>query len=303
MVRTAESVRQSADDRTYAARIESHRIGRSTQERRIAATVSCPPSNDTAPIHATLASPSAARARTHRRFPMARFFTAATAACFAFALAACSGDGDSPSTPNNGGGNPTPVSSIVDHAGDRHGRDRARPRSSPHPRRTPPATCSPDARSPGRRRSAAIATVDANGLVTGVAVGTANIAATSEGKTAQAAITVSLVPVASVTVTPNAPSVKVGATVALSRDAEGRSGQRAGRSRHRLEHRARRPSRRSTRPRGVVTGVAAGTATLTATSEGKTGATTVTVSAAAKPVACDRARAGARHARSLQLRR
>ena len=36
---------------------------------------------------------------------------------------------------------------------------------------------------------------------------------------------------------------------------------------------------------GVVTGVAAGTATLTATSEGKSGATTVTVSAAVKPVA------------------
>jgi uncharacterized protein YjdB len=67
-----------------------------------------------------------------------------------------------------------------------------------------------------RETGATIATVNGNGLVTGVAAGTANIVATSEGKTAQAAITVSVVPVASVTVAPNAPTVKVGATQALA---------------------------------------------------------------------------------------
>jgi alpha-tubulin suppressor-like RCC1 family protein len=130
---------------------------------------------------------------------------------------------------------------------------------------------------------AAVATVDANGVVTGVAAGTASIAASSEGKSAQAAITVSLVPIASVTVTPNAPAVKVGATAALVATLKDDQGNA-------LTGRAVAWS--SSAPAiatidaasGVVTGVAAGTATITATSEGKVGSTTATVSAAVNPV-------------------
>jgi len=213
---------------------------------------------------------------------MPRLTNAAAAACLTFAIAACGGDGDSPSAPDNGGGNPTAVSSVS----------------------VTPATASVvigkttqlnavarDAAGnvlSGRAiawttSASAVATVDANGVVTGVAAGTANIAATSAGKSGQAAITVSLVPVATVTVTPNAPAVKVGATatlVATVKDDQGNV----------LTGRAVAWS--SSAPAiatvdgasGVVTGVAAGTTTITATSEGKTGSTTATVSTAVNAV-------------------
>jgi alpha-tubulin suppressor-like RCC1 family protein/uncharacterized protein YjdB len=213
---------------------------------------------------------------------MSRAFTAASAACLAFAIAACSGDGDSPSSPNNGGGEPAPVSSVS-----------ITPATTTIVigKTTPLAATAKDAAGnvlAGRSiawttSAAAIATVDANGVVTGVAAGSANIVATSEGKSAQAAITVSLVPVASVTVTPNAPAVKVGATAALAATVKDEEGNV-------LNGRAVVWS--SSAPAiatvdaasGIVTGVAIGTATMTATSEGKAGSTTVTVSAASNAV-------------------
>jgi uncharacterized protein YjdB len=54
---------------------------------------------------------------------------------------------------------------------------------------------------------AGIATVDATGLVTGVAVGSTNIAATSEGKSASNTLTSIKSPVGTVTVVPNVDSV------------------------------------------------------------------------------------------------
>jgi len=72
----------------------------------------------------------------------------------------------------------------------------------------------------------AIATVSATGLVTGVAVGAATITATSEGQNGTAAVTVSTVPVASVTLSPATANVFVGATTQLSatlKDAAGTS--------------------------------------------------------------------------------
>jgi len=213
---------------------------------------------------------------------MSRLLTAATAACLAFALAACSGDGDAPSSPDNGGGTPASVSSVV----------------------ITPATATvvigktnqlsavaKDAAGnalAGRAiawatSGGAVATVDANGLVTGVAVGTANITASSEGKSAQAAVTVTVVPVASVTVTPNAPIVKVGAATTLAATVKDDQGNvLTGRS---VTWSSSAPTIATIdAASGVVTGVATGTATMTATSEGKTGSTTVTVSAAVKPV-------------------
>ena len=214
---------------------------------------------------------------------MARFLSAATAALTIAFTAACSGDSDSPAEPNNGGGNtPPPVSTI----------SIAPTTATVTMGKTTQLTATlKDASGnvlSGRAitwTSAAptIASVDGNGLVTGVAAGDATMTASSEGKSAQAAIIVSLVPVASVTVTPNAPTVKAGSTVTLAAQLKDEQGNA-------LTGRAVTWSSSATTvatvdaATGVVTGVAVGTATLTATSEGKTGSTTVTVSSAAKPV-------------------
>ena len=213
---------------------------------------------------------------------MARLLTAATAACVAVLLAACSGDSDSPSDPGSGNGEPKPVSTIT----------VTPPTASLVVGRTTQlAATVKDAAGTvltGRTTTwttsaATIATVDASGLVTGVAAGTANITATSEGKTAQAAITVSLVPVASVTVAPNTPAVKVGATATLTATTKDEQGNvLANRT---IAWTSSAPNIATIdAATGVVTGVSTGTATMTATSEGKTGSTTVTVSSAAKPV-------------------
>ena len=213
---------------------------------------------------------------------MARLVSAATAACVAVLLAACSGDSDSPSDPGNGNGEPKPVSTIS---------ITPATASVVIGRTTQLTATAKDAAGnvlSGRATTwttsaPTIATVDANGLVTGVAAGTANITATSEGKSAQAAVTVSAVPVASVTVAPNAPAVKVGATLALSATVKDEQGNElAGRA---VAWSSSAPTVATIdAATGVVTGVSTGTATMTATSEGKTGSTTVTVSAAAKPV-------------------
>src|SRR5207302_6422175 len=123
-----------------------------------------------------------------------------------------------------------------------------------------------------------VATVDGNGLVTAVAVGSATITATSEGKSGTSAVTVTTVPVASVTVSPSPASVQLGSTVQLTatpKDAKGNP----------LSGRVVTWSSNNTavarvNSSGLVTGVAAGTATITATSEGKSGTSAVTVTAA-----------------------
>src|SRR6266496_2882311 len=72
--------------------------------------------------------------------------------------------------------------------------------------------------------SPAVATVDSNGLTSGVAPGSATITAVSGGQSGTSTITVTSMPVASVTVSPAAPSVKAGQTVQLSatmKDANG----------------------------------------------------------------------------------
>src|SRR5207249_6025393 len=62
----------------------------------------------------------------------------------------------------------------------------------------------------------AVATVSASGLVTAVAVGSATITATSEGKSGTSAITVTVVPVASVTVAPTSKTLRIGTTAQLA---------------------------------------------------------------------------------------
>jgi trimeric autotransporter adhesin len=136
----------------------------------------------------------------------------------------------------------------------------------------------------------AVATVDAAGIVTGVAPGTTTVTATVEGKVGSTTVTVipaePLAPVASVSISPNAPSVAKYADAQLTatlRDAD--NNVLTG-----------RPIAWSTTPgTGEVTllatsgatitmrGAAEGTATVTATSETKSRTVTVTVTRA--PVA------------------
>jgi uncharacterized protein YjdB/PKD repeat protein len=122
-----------------------------------------------------------------------------------------------------------------------------------------------------------IATVDANGLVTGVATGgPVTITATSEGKSGTATMIVSPFPVATVDVTPAAPSIVVGTTVQLTatpKDADGNP--LSGRIVVWTTSNANIATVSAT---GLVTGVSVGgPVTITATSEDKSGTASVTV--------------------------
>lgn len=131
-----------------------------------------------------------------------------------------------------------------------------------------------------------VATVDNNGVVTGIAAGTVTISASSEGQTSAATVQVTSVvgPAMLVVVSPPQANVAVGQNVQLSavvRDANGTVMSNA-------------PVTWSTSniflagvsSTGLVTGVAAGTATITATSGSARG--TATISVQAQQVAVDR---------------
>jgi uncharacterized protein YjdB len=126
-----------------------------------------------------------------------------------------------------------------------------------------------------------IATVTSAGDVTGVGTGVATISATSEGQVGTATVTVGMVPVASVTVTPPNATVDVGATVQLGatpRDAAGNP--LAGRN---VTWSSSADAIATVSSGGVVTGVTQGVVTITATVEGQSGSSTVTVNAAGPP--------------------
>src|SRR6266496_3833718 len=123
--------------------------------------------------------------------------------------------------------------------------------------------------------SAAVATVNSSGLVTGLKAGTATIRATSEGKSSTATITVTLAPVASVTVSPSTVTLQVGGTAQLTatlKDSAGRT--LSGRT---ITWSSDSASVATVSASGLVTAVKAGTATIRATSEGKSGTAVVTV--------------------------
>lgn len=123
-----------------------------------------------------------------------------------------------------------------------------------------------------------IATVDGNGVVTGVAPGQVTITATSEGKSGTAKVAVIEEPVASVTVSPNPASVQEGSTLqlgAIPRDADGNV----------LLDRpftwaSSDQSIATVSGDGIVTGVKVGTVTITATTGGVSGTSDVTVTSA-----------------------
>ncbi len=122
---------------------------------------------------------------------------------------------------------------------------------------------------------ASIVTVSASGVVTAVGAGTTTVTATSEGKSGTSIVTVTLVPVATVTIQPSNATVAAGGTTTLTsftRDASGNV--LTGRV---VTWSSNNPGIATVTSAGVVTGVNHGSATITATSEGKSGTATVTV--------------------------
>ncbi len=123
-----------------------------------------------------------------------------------------------------------------------------------------------------------VAGVNSSGLVTGNTAGSATITATSEGKSGTSAITVTAVPVASVTVTPATASVPAGGTVQLTATPKDANGNPlTGRT---ITWQSSNSAIAGVNGSGLVTGVATGgPVTITATSEGQSGTSAVTVTA------------------------
>ena len=120
-----------------------------------------------------------------------------------------------------------------------------------------------------------LASVSASGMVTGLQPGTAVIIATIDGIAGSATVTVSPVPVASVTVTPASVALTIGQKQTLTatlRDVAGNTLTGRG-----LSWSTSDPAVATVGTDGEVIGVGSGTATITATSEGQTGTATVTV--------------------------
>ena len=119
-----------------------------------------------------------------------------------------------------------------------------------------------------------VATVSSSGVVTGVGGGTATITATSEGKSGTTSVTVTALPVATVTIQPPSPdTVFIGYTTQLSavtKDSTG--GVVTGRL---VTWHSNNAAIATVDANGLVTGVAAGSTVIAATSEGKTGSATL----------------------------
>jgi uncharacterized protein YjdB len=120
----------------------------------------------------------------------------------------------------------------------------------------------------------ALATVSATGVVTGVAVGSVTITATSEGRSGTATVTIAST-VSSVTVAPTTVSVDAGLTTTLVATVKNLSGTVV--TDRVVTWTTSNAATATVSSTGVVTGVSPGTATITATSEGKSGSSTVTV--------------------------
>jgi uncharacterized protein YjdB len=121
----------------------------------------------------------------------------------------------------------------------------------------------------------AVASVASTGVVTANAVGTATITATSEGMSANATVTVTQVPVASITLQPPTLTIAPGQSAALTATTKTADGTVVtGRA---VTYASSNSGVARVSTTGVVTGVANGTAVITATSEGKSVTTAVTV--------------------------
>jgi hypothetical protein len=131
-----------------------------------------------------------------------------------------------------------------------------------------------------------VATVSAAGVVTGVAAGSALITATSSNKSGTSTVTVTAAPppapvVTTVTVAPPSASIAIAATVALQATVKDQNGNPM--TGQPVTWSTSNASVAIVNASGIVTGVAAGPATITATSSGKTGTSSITVSASPPP--------------------
>jgi alpha-tubulin suppressor-like RCC1 family protein len=121
----------------------------------------------------------------------------------------------------------------------------------------------------------AVATIDANGVVTAVAVGTTQITATSEQRSGSVTLTASDVPVAFVTVSPATADLATGASLTLTGAAFDAGGAPLpGRV---FAWSSSSPAVATVSSLGVVQGIAAGTATITGSSEGQSATATIEV--------------------------
>ncbi|MGQ0537390.1 MAG: beta strand repeat-containing protein, partial [Gemmatimonadaceae bacterium] len=121
----------------------------------------------------------------------------------------------------------------------------------------------------------AVATVSSSGLITAVAEGAAQIVVTSEGKTASALVTVTPVPVASISITPNQASLRVSQRVALTAQAFDAQGRPL--ANRRFTWLTGAPSVATVNQQGEVTAVGLGTASVFAATEGISAGATITV--------------------------
>lgn len=123
--------------------------------------------------------------------------------------------------------------------------------------------------------NASVATVTEAGVVTGVAPGTVQIAASAGGSSGIANITVLPPPVASVSVSPPVDTIVLPGTAQLSATVfDAQHNPLTGRT---ITWSSNMPNVANVDANGLVTGVAPGSATITATSEGQSGTATVVV--------------------------
>ncbi len=121
----------------------------------------------------------------------------------------------------------------------------------------------------------AVAIVSAEGTVTGVSAGAATITATSEGRSGQAAVAITLTPVQTITVSPALDTLGIGTErqhIAVLRDESG--AVLTGRA---IAWNSSNVAVAAVSSAGVVTALSAGTTTITASSEGRSGTATVVV--------------------------
>ena len=134
--------------------------------------------------------------------------------------------------------------------------------------------------------NAAAATVNSSGVVSGVAAGSATIAAASSGVSGTATITVTSTPppppvVTTVTVSPTTAAVNVGATTGLTATVKDQNGNvMTGQT---VTWSTNNAPVATVNSSGVVTGVSGGSATITATSSGKSGTSSITVNVPPPP--------------------
>ncbi len=120
------------------------------------------------------------------------------------------------------------------------------------------------------------ASVSSTGVVTALSPGTATITATAEGVNGSARITVSLVPIDTLSLTPQSSTVAAGQSLQLvARIVDANGALLSGRS---LTWNTDQPTIATVNATGLVSALTAGRATISASAEGKTATATVTVS-------------------------